>query len=107
PDLLPVDDPEIALQIGARGRAREIGAAAGFAEELAPGVFTGEDAAQELFLLRVTAMLEQGCRSEQPDSRSCDADGAHIGKLFLDHPREADGEATSVPFLGPLRHTPA
>ena len=34
PDLLPVDDPLVAPELGPGGAARQVGAAAGLAEEL-------------------------------------------------------------------------
>ncbi|MEE8042196.1 MAG: hypothetical protein V3T15_05300, partial [Pseudomonadales bacterium] len=42
PHLLAVDDPVVAIEIRAGGRARQILAAAGLAEQLAPRVFAGE-----------------------------------------------------------------
>ena len=64
PDLLAIDDPVLAVEVGARSSTGEIGPAAGFAEQLAPGVFAGEDAAQVLLLLRIAAVFEQGRRGQ-------------------------------------------
>src|SRR5581483_11060848 len=61
PYFLAVDDPEVAVQLGAGRRAGEIRTAARLAEELAPGIFAGEDTAQELlFLLIGTVFKERG-----------------------------------------------
>src|SRR5260370_21221942 len=51
PYFLSVDDPMVTVPIRACGRASEVGAASGLAEQLAPGVFSGENAAQEILFL--------------------------------------------------------
>ena len=79
PYLLSVDDPKVSLQIRACGGAGEVGAAARLAEELAPGVFPGEDTAQKFFLLQIRSVLEQGGRRQHSHSGSRNAHGAHLG----------------------------
>ncbi len=51
PYFLSVDDPMVTVPICACGRAGEVGAAARLAEQLAPGVFSGENAEQKLLFL--------------------------------------------------------
>src|SRR5438552_7846799 len=44
--LLPVDDPLIAPELGSRHRTGHVGAAAWFAEQLAPDILAGQNAQQ-------------------------------------------------------------
>ena len=107
PHFLSVDVPEISLQIRARGGAGEVGAATRFTEELAPGIFAGENAAQEFLFLQVRSVLEQrGCR-QQPHPGFSNADGPKVGEFLFHHTRQGVRQAAPVPFLRPLRHAPS
>ena len=55
PDLLPVDDPVVAVEHGTRRDVREVRAGVGFGEPLAPPVLTREDSGQEVPLLLLGA----------------------------------------------------
>ena len=55
PDLLPVDDELVAVALGACLQARQVGARAGLAEQLAPGMIADEDGADEASLQLVAA----------------------------------------------------
>ncbi len=107
PHLLSVDDPKISLQIRAGGGAGEIGTAARLAKELAPGIFPGENTAEELLLLQIRSVLEQSRRGQQSHSGVSGADSAHVGEFFFDHSRQRVRKSAAVPFLWPLRHRPS
>ena len=59
PDFLAINDPFVAAQICPGCCTGQIGAAAGFTEELTPLVFTGENAAQVFLLLVVGSVGQQ------------------------------------------------
>src|SRR5580693_4133446 len=48
PNLLPVDDPLIAAELGARHRTSDVPPAARSPEQLAPDILAGQNAQQEL-----------------------------------------------------------
>src|SRR5205823_1051497 len=56
PHLLSVHDPLVAVAHRTRREAGHVAAGAGFAEELAPDLFTGEERTQVALLLRVAAV---------------------------------------------------
>src|SRR5581483_9509227 len=58
PDLLPVDDPLVTVELGARLERREIGTGVGLAEPLAPRDLAREDLGQELLLLLLAPPLQ-------------------------------------------------
>src|SRR5207247_10844421 len=87
PDLLAVDEPIVAVQIRTGGGASEVRAAARLTEELAPGVFPGENAAQKPLFLPIRAVLGQRRRRQRPPSGS---------------PHPAGSDATG--FLSPRAH---
>src|ERR1700736_2505100 len=55
PDLLTIDHPTAVLELSPGHRAGKVGAAARLAEQLAPGVFASQYAAQERTLLKFAA----------------------------------------------------
>src|SRR5262245_26302481 len=69
PDLLAVDEPIVAVQIRAGGGTGEVRATARLAEELAPGVFPSENAAQILLFLPIRSMLKKRRCRQQSYSR--------------------------------------
>src|SRR5271165_6059538 len=97
PYLLPIDDPLIAMKLGARHRAGHVGAAARFAEQLAPYVLAGQNTQQELLLLQISAVGENGRGSEGADSDLGDADRADALELLLDYRHYPDGKVAAVP----------
>ena len=107
PHLLAVDHPLVALAVGARDGARHVRAAARLAEQLAPGVLAGEDAAQELLLMQVGAVVEDGGGGQGADARLGDADRADAGELLVDDGVELHRQVAAVPLLGPVRRAPA
>ena len=107
PHLLAVDEKVVAVAIGTGCGAGEVGAAARFAEELAPSVFAGEDAAQESCLVGVAAVFEQGRGSQQADSGLGDAHDAQSCELLIHDGRQGLRQIAPMPLLGPHRHPPA
>src|SRR5215469_2407429 len=97
PHLVSVDYPWIAADLGSRHRTGHIGAAARFAEQLAPDVLAGQYAEQELLLLPVGAMLKDRRSSQGADPHLGDADGADALELLLDHRHKTDGKVAAVP----------
>jgi hypothetical protein len=51
PDLLAVDDPLVAVALGAGAQRREVAAGTGFAEQLAPQMVAAQHRAEETLLL--------------------------------------------------------
>ena len=107
PHLLAVDHPLVALPVGPRHGARHVRAAARLAEELAPGVLAGEDAQQELLLMQVGAVREDGRGRQGADAGLGDADRADLLEFLVDHGVERHRQVAAVPLLGPVRHAPA
>src|SRR5215467_858914 len=97
PDLLPVDYPLIAAELGPRHCTGDVRSAARFAEQLAPDVLTGQNAQQELLLLPVGAMLEDGRSRQGADPHLGDADRADALEFLLDHWHQADGKVAAIP----------
>ena len=89
PDLLAVDEPIVAVQIRTGGGASEVRAAARLTEELAPGVFPGENAAQKPLFLPIRAVLEQRRRRQQPHSGFRHPDGADASEFLFHRAHEA------------------
>ena len=58
PDLLAVDDPLVAVELGPAPEVAEVGAGVGLGVALAPQVLAGEDAGQEVRLLLVGPPLQ-------------------------------------------------
>src|SRR6185503_621120 len=106
PDLLPVDDPLIAAELGPRHRTGDVRSAAGLAEQLAPDILAGQNAEQEFFLLPVGAMIEDRSGSEGTDTCLCDADRADALEFLLDDRHQADRKVAAVPARRPMRGTP-
>src|SRR5215472_17981164 len=106
PHLLPVHDPLIAAELGPRYRTGDVRSAARFAEQLAPDILAGQNAQQELLLLPVGAVLENGRSSKGADPDLGDADGADALELLLDHRHQADRKVAPIPVPRPMRHTP-
>ena len=69
PQLLPVDDALVAVALRARRQPRQVRAAAGLAEELAPGVLAGHDPAR--------SSGASGRRSRAPGSSARRASSRH------------------------------
>ena len=107
PHLLAVDDPLLAVELGAACRPGEVRTAPRLAEELAPGVFAGEDAAQILGLLRIGAMFEKRCRRQQTNAGLGNAHRAHARELLVHHRCQRLRQVAPEPRLRPRRHPPA
>src|SRR6266481_8070585 len=90
PHLLPVDDPLIAAELGSRHRTGHVGAAAWFAEQLAPDILAGQNAQQELLLLQISAVRENGRGGEGANADLGNADRTDALELLLDHRHQAD-----------------
>ena len=107
PDLLAVDDPLVALHLRPGHRAGDVGSAAGFGEQLAPGILPGHDAEQELLFVHVGAMRQDRGGRQDADAGLGDADGADTLEFFLDHRHQADGQVAAIPAARPVRVAPA
>ena len=106
PDLLAVDDVVIAVADGARLQRSEVGAGAGFAEELAPDVFAGDD------LREVGGFLLVGAVDHDRGAGPAVADaagpwGAAPGELLAEDELLLHAEAAAAVFLRPGGRTPA
>jgi hypothetical protein len=106
PDFLAVDHPLIAFQVRARDRSRHVGPAAGFAEQLAPGVLPGQAAAQEFGFLHVGAVRQDRRGGQHANAGLGDADRADAFEFLLHHGDEADGQIAAVPCGRPVRRAP-
>src|SRR3984893_17382344 len=106
PHLLPVDDPLIAAELGSRHRTGHVGAAAWFAEQLAPDILAGQNAQEELLLLQIGAVRENGRGGEGANADLGDADRTDALELLLDHRYQADGKVAAVPVPRPMRDAP-
>ena len=71
PDLLPVDDVDVAVAHGPRREVREVGPGARLAEQLAPHLLAGQHRQQ------VPLLLGLASRVEQRWARPADPDGVH------------------------------
>src|SRR5580700_7987997 len=103
PHLLPVDDPLITAELGPRYRTGDVGAAARFAEQLAPDILAGQNAQQELFLLQIGAVRENRRGGEGANADLGDADRSDALELLVDHRYQADGKVAAVPVPRPMR----
>ncbi len=74
PDLLAVDHPVVAVALGARAQAGQVGAGAGLGEELAPHLIAAEGRRRIPLLLLVGARRRRGsactCRGRSRSSRA-------------------------------------
>ena len=92
PHLLPVDDPAVAVALGACRERREVGARARFAEQLAPHLFVAHDRREVAQPLLLGAVREQRGRREVEPER-VEAAEVERRELLLDaarHRRRAD-----------------
>src|SRR5215475_9970316 len=90
PDLLAVDEPVVAVQIRARGGASEVRTTTRLAEELAPGVFPGENAAQIPLFLPIRPVLKQRRRRQQSHAGFRHPYGADTRDFLFHRAHEAE-----------------
>ena len=107
PDLLAVDDPVVALLLGAGAQARDVGTAGGFGEQLTPDLFARGQRRQVLALLLLAGERHHGRPAHAV------ADDEHAGELaeralFLlpDHALDRRRSAAAI-FLRPVQAGPA
>src|SRR5689334_4175170 len=107
PDLLAVDDPVVALLLGAGAQARDIGAAGGFGEQLTPDLLARRQRRQVLSLLLLAGERHHGRAAHAV------ADDEHAGELaertlllLPDHALDRRRAAAAV-LLGPVQAGPA
>ena len=103
PDLLAVDDVDVAVAISARAQVREVGTGARLAEQLAPHLFAGEHRPEVALLLLVARERDED-RPAVPDAdRVRGLDRARAPHLVLDD--ELQGGVGVEPVrLGPVGH---
>ena len=109
PHLLAVDDPLVAVELGAGGQPGEVGAGARLAEQLAPRVLAGERSgagtARCSVVGAVGSRIVGAARPMPVPSGSADrADGAELAGDDVVGPRR---QAPPVPLGRPRRHRPA
>ena len=92
PDLLAVDDPLVAVELGPGLEAGQVGAGVGLAEALAPGDLALEDARDELLLLLLGAPLQDGRADEGVTEEVAPQRGAGPGELLVQHDLLEQGE---------------
>ena len=69
PHLLPVDDPLVAVELGTGVEPGEVGAGAGLAEELAPGLLAGDDVEEVALLLLLGAVdVDRRAREQRAEA---------------------------------------
>ena len=89
PHLLAVDDPLVAVALGAGGEPGQVGAAARLAEQLAPRVLAGDGRPQEAALQVVGAVLEDRRRGQAHAAAAGGADRADPAELVVPRRRSA------------------
>ena len=106
PDLLPVDDPLVAVEVGACLHVREVGAGVGLGVSLAPDLGAAEDAGEERPFLGVGAEVDDG-RPEQPLADDPDPSRTARARVLLveDHLLEQRRAAAAV-LRGPAEADP-
>src|SRR5216684_3286571 len=77
------------------------------AEQLAPDILAGQNAQQELLLLQIGAVRENGRGGEGANADLGDADRTDALELLLDHRHQADGKVAAVPPRLPMRDAPS
>ena len=107
PDLLAVDDPVVALLLRARAQARDVGAAGGLREQLAPDLFAGGELRQIMAFMLLIAIGHHG----RPAHALADLERLRqlaVDALLLlpDHALDR-GRAAPAIFLRPMQAGPA
>src|SRR5262249_20766268 len=107
PDLLAVDDPVVALLLGAGAQARDVGTGGGFGEQLAPDFLTGSEFRQIAALGLLVAPGHHG----RPAHALADLERLRqlsVDAFFLlpDHALDG-GSPTAAIFLWPVQAGPA
>ena len=105
PDLLAVDDVDIAFGHGLRLEGGEVGTGAGFAEALGPGHFAAEYLRQVLPALLFAAVSDER-GPEKVDADAIDLGYAGTRHLFGKYVLFGNGEACAAVFLGPVWGNP-
>jgi len=101
PDLLAVDDPVVAILLGFRAQARDVGTAGGLGEELAPDLVAAHGGTDETLLRLIRAPGHDGRDAHaEPDGEDAAGDG--VFRFFLTVDNVVDGgAATAAPLLRP------
>src|SRR4029450_5537541 len=98
PDLLPVDDPLVAVAHGAGPQPGEIGAGTGLAEQLAPPLAAAQERREVPLLLRFGAVRDQ----RRPDHPDADGERARVdveARLLLSEDARLGRCAPAPPVL--------
>ena len=96
PDLLAVDDPDIAVAHGARRQTCEVGTCAGLAEELAPGPLPGDCVGHVAVDLFARAVRRDRRRREPGPHAERRAERSELGDRLADPVRVAAAQAAAV-----------
>ncbi|MCH9024564.1 MAG: serine/threonine protein kinase [candidate division Zixibacteria bacterium] len=86
--------------------AGEVGAAARLAEQLAPGIFTGEYPTQEFLFMHIRAMFKDSRCCQHSDTGPGDAKRIDRGEFFFHGGRKHSGQIASIPLFWPGRNSP-
>ena len=107
PDLLAVDHPLVAVELGTGLEPGEVGPGVGLAEPLAPRDLAREDLRQELLLLLLAAPLQDRRADEGVAEEVGPQRCAGTGELLVEHDVLHDRQALAAVLLGPRRADPA
>ena len=106
PDLLAVDDPLVAVELGLALQAGEVGAGVGLGEALAPRRLALEDAGEELLLLLLGPPLQDRRADEGVAEEVAAHRGADPGELLVEHHVLHGRQALAAVLLRPRRADP-
>ena len=107
PDLLAVDGPLVAVELGLAGQTRQVGTGAGLTEELAPRLHAGDDVADVQVDLLLGAVGGDGRSGEQQPEAAGRGQRAVGGDLGLDPDRVVARQAAAVGVGGQTRGGPS
>src|SRR5512132_109259 len=107
PDLLPVDDPFVAVALGAALEAGEVGAGAGLTEQLTPRLLPVQDRPQIALPLRVVTVRQDRRAGEQHAETGRRPDRSRRPQLLVHDPGELARQTLPEPLLGPGGYGPA
>ena len=106
PDLLAVDDVVVAVADGARLEAGEVGAGAGLAEALAPGIFAADDPRQRRVLLLLRA-VDDDRRAGPAVADAAGPRGSPPRELLAEDELLLHAQSAAAVLLRPRRGAPA
>ena len=107
PDLLAVDHPLVAVEVGTCLQPGEVGTGIGFAEALAPRDLSGQDLREELLLLLLAPPLQDRRTDERVAEEVSPQGRARTSELLVEHDVLHGRQALAAVLLGPGSADPA